>query len=178
MNGVFAPIQFGYDHPPRKCRLFNRTGATLKKGQVAMLDILGTQAETTSISPSADEGAGLSHNTTPAATAGLQAFPLLVAAEDIADNAAGEFIIEGRCEVAIVDDDVGSADVNRGDSLTVVNGVTYAQIHANGLRCVGVALEDGAADSTVTARTVDASSHLRWCYWVGGLVGINNNKDA
>lgn len=174
MNGVFAPIQFGYDHPVRKCRLFNRTGGTLKKGHIAMLDILGTQAETTSISPSADEGTGLSHNTTTAATAGLQKFPILVAAEEIADNAAGEFIIEGRCEVAIVDDDVGSADVNRGDALTVANNVKYAQIQAAGTRCVGVALEDGAADSNVTARKIDDDSHLRWCYWVGGLVALNN----
>lgn len=179
MNGnASAPISFGYDHPQRTCQLYNRTGATLKRGQIAMLDILGTQAETVSVSPSATEGTAAQHNTTPAATAGLQKFPLLVAMEDIADNAKGRFLIEGFGEVAIVDDDVGSADVNRGDALTVVNGVTYAQIQANGTRCVGVALEDGAADSAVVARTVDASSHLRWCYWVGGQVAINNNVDA
>ena len=169
MNGnAIAPITFGFDHPQRTCQLYNRTGAALKKGQTAMLDILGTQAETVSVSPSATEGTAVQHNTTPVATAGLQMFPILVAMEDIADNAKGRFCIEGLVEVAIVDDDVGSVDVNRGQALTVANGTTYAQIQANGTRCVGVALEDGAADSAVVARTVDASSHLRWCYWVGG----------
>lgn len=157
--------------PTNKVQFYNRTGATLKRGQFASVDLLGTQGESTSIVPAAD--GSCFGNLTAVATATLPGIPCVIAAEDIADNAIGYCYTQGSyIEYAAVDDDVGSADIDRGDLLTITNGATYASEWSTGLRAVGLALEDAAASSLTTARTVDASSHLRYCIFWGGIPGM------
>lgn len=159
--------------------VFNRTGATMIKGQVLMLDILGTQTATSFVPSAAGTGVGqvtsVYANGTPVATAGLQSFPMGVLLDDTCANGSqGRFRFYGECEVAVVDDDVGAADVVRGSSLTVANGNTYAQLQATTTRCLGLSFEQGAADSTVIPRLVDASSHRRFAFWNGLGFGCGN----
>lgn len=162
-HGDFLPREEGV--------FYNRTGATLLRGQVAMMDILATQAETTSIFPGGT-GPGTSSwdNLTPCVQAVLnQGAVLVVALSDILDNASGRCLIQGWIEVAVCDDDISTTDTDRGDGLSILvsESATAVQALANGGRLLGLALQDGAADSTDTDRLVNASSHLRWAFFNG-----------
>lgn len=170
-----ASIGLGAQYSPRKVQAYNRTGSTINRGQVAMVDILGTQAETTGTAPHSGNPAGAYANMTPVVqTAFEKGAPCYVCADEtIADNALGWWYMWGEVEVAVCDDDVSTTDIDKGDAVTILvsesaRAVQEVVTGGTGTRCVGLALEDAAADSTVTARTVDASSHLRYVLWLGG----------
>lgn len=139
---------------------FNRTGATRSAGDVGMLDILGTQAETTSIDPDEDS---VYANVTPAATAGLARFPMVVALEDIEDNKRGLWRCYGRVDVSVKDDAAATTDVDRGDGLSILNGDHDLEASATGNRVLGIALEDGLATG---------GPSLIKAVWFGGLFGV------
>jgi hypothetical protein len=161
---------------------YNRSGATVQKGQVCMADILNTQSETSGSPPYTGNPNGAYFNLGPIVQAtDTEGQPCYVAAETIADNALGKWVKCGECEVAICDDDVSTTDVDKGDRISVLvsqaaggGALTTggAEIQAwvtGGARTLGIALEDAAADSTTAARTVSATAHLRWCIWTGGI---------
>lgn len=126
---------------------FNRTGATRTKGQVAMLDVLRTQAETTSVV--VGEEASVFANLTPPATAGLPRFPMYVLLDDeCADNALGLWLGCGVADVSATDDDAATTDIDRGDGLSVLNGAFNLEASATGNRVLGVALADAAASGS------------------------------
>lgn len=182
MSHKTAQLNIGDVVETRKTQCYNRTGATLLKGQVAMVDKAGTQAETTE-----PYGVGSVNgpwaNLTPCTQAGVDnGYEVYVCLDDsVADNAAGNFGICGVFEVAVLDDDVSATDVDRGDALQILVSESATAVSewlskaTTGARHVGVAHEDAAADSTVTARTVDATSHLRWCHWWGGVAGLGTS---
>lgn len=152
---------------------YNRTGATVPRGGCAMLDILGTQAETTSIVPG--DPASVFANLTPVTQTEFEnGFPILVACADIADNALGLWFIAGVIEVAVVDDDVSTTDADRGNRASMLVsesavGLCEYVTGGTGTRNVGIFLEDGAASSATAARTYDASHHLRYVIYMGGI---------
>ncbi len=150
---------------------FNRTGATLEPGQVAMLDLLGTQTETTNNIPG-DSASGFA-NLTPVTQAGANAgFPIVVADVQIADGAKGRCLVAGIREVAVLDDDVSTTNVDIGDAIGILVSESAVAVQASAtddLRVLGIALEDAAATSADADRLIDASSHRRRCLWTGGI---------
>lgn len=164
---------------------YNRTGGTVLKGQAAMADILNTQTETSGSPPYSGTDVGAYNNLGPMTQAcDTEGQPCFVCLDgSIADNALGRWVAFGECEVAICDDDVSTTDVDKGDRISVLvsqaaspgggalttGGANIQAWVTGGARTLGIALEDAAADSTVTARMVDASAHLRWCLFIGGV---------
>jgi hypothetical protein len=176
---------FGYANfgDPIMRRGFNRTNAAIKAGQVAMLDISKTQTETTTLDGASSS---IQANLGPVTQALLAlGYPIWVAAEDMADNAEGQWIVYGYCDVAINDDDCGTTDIDIGEPVTclVSEAVTStgspAALTTGGGSCqavaavtdrsLGIACEDAAASSSNTDRTIDAGSHRRRVLWCGGL---------
>lgn len=157
---------------------FNRTGATLLKGQAAMIDILATQAETTSIFPGGSgEGTSSWGNLTPCTQAAInQGTPVVICLDDtVLDNKKGEFLIWGWDQIACLDDDISTTDADRGDGIAMLvsESAVALQALANGNRQLGLWLQDAAADSTDTDRLINASSHLRYGLWTGGWPSCN-----
>lgn len=184
-----SPLQTGDFLAVVENQFWNRTGRTIYKGMIVMLDWAAAQAESTSIQPGG-EGASIYGNVTiPTQTEIDAGYPLFVCKSDsIADNELGTFVLEGNCEVAIFDDDVSTTDVDADEALCILvsdNGGVggYAAqawaTSAGGARRLGIAFEDAAASEATAARAVlgftDGSgtvSHLRYCYWWGGNPGI------
>lgn len=167
------PLGIGDFVPNIEHQFWNRTGATLTKGQVAMVDLIGTQAESTSIIPGAD--GSCFGNLTPVTQASLEnGFPIVVCLDDsVADNALGKFGMVGVFPVSVLDDDVSTTDIDRGDpiSMVVSESAVSVQAFANGDRCLGIALADAAASSSGTAS-------LKSCIWYGGVPCFGMNLDA
>lgn len=171
-NGdVYATVKFPFT---------NRTGATMYKGQIGLLDLMGTQSESTSLVPG--ESGYRYGNVTPCTQPKLDwGHPAVVCMEEtLADNATGFFCLEGIVEVAVADDDACTTLVDKGDAVVVlvtgsavaVEGwVTGAPSGGTAPRTVGIALEDAAADSNNTDRTINATSHRRLVHWFGGRPG-------
>lgn len=159
----------------QQAKFFNRTGGSLKKGEYAMVDLLSTETETDSIDVG-DEGSVFA-NVTAVTQAGYDAgYPIVMCLEDsLADNAVmpGKFLLVGVADGSCLDDDFsGSTDTDIGDAMRIL--VSDSAKSAQGLaadtqRSIGIALEDGAADSTVTDRYIDTNSHRRRIYFFGGL---------
>ena len=182
-------IQVGDVFAVVKGQFYNRTGRVLYKGMIAMIDWAAAQAESTDIQPGG-EGASIYGNVTvPTQTEIDAGYPLVVCESDsVADNALGNFILKGNCEVAIFDDDVSTTDIDADEALCILvsdnSGVGgYAAqawaTSAGGARRLGISFEDAAASEATTARAVtgfnDGSgtvSHLRYCYWWGGEPGL------
>lgn len=157
-----------------KAPFFNRTGATLLRGQIAMVDILATQAESTSIVPGASGSCW--GNLTPCTQIGYDSgYPVVVCLADVDDNKKGLFLIQGHIEAGVLDADVSTSDAARGDplGLLVSESAVYCQKFANGDRLLGWAMEAAAATSADTDRLIDASAHLRFTYWTGGIPMCN-----
>lgn len=149
----------------------NRTGATLTTGQIAMLDLAGTQAETTSITVGAASSAFA--NVGPVTQQGHDdGFPIVVALEDIADNATGRFCLQGIVDVSTLADDASTTDVDQGDPVSCLVSESATSIQAAAVtahRNLGIALEDAAATSGPT---------LRRMLWWGGDPGKGMTRDA
>jgi len=164
----------------RKVKFYNRTGATINYGEGAMVDILATQAESTSIVPG--EEASVFSNVGPVTQAALEeANPIVVCAEPsgIADNAVGYFWLCGVIDVKVMQDDASTTDIDKGDGITIL--VSQAQAGGalttggaefqawvtggTGTRRLGFALEDAAASGTGTA---DLKKVVFW----GGIPGM------
>lgn len=143
---------------------FNRTGATLKKGHIVMLDVLKTATETTSVV--VGDEAGIYANVVAPATAGLAFFPMYVVGDDeIEDNKKGYLIASGPVEFMGRDDDAATTDIDAGDGVSVLNGQIALDASTTGNRVLGIALADAAASGS----TGDAS--LIPGMWWGGAWG-------
>jgi len=167
--GVFkgCPTSLGDHHGLVKQKFYNRTGATLNRGEVAMEDWLDTQAEVTSTSPGNEDG--IFANLTPVTQASLEeGFPIVVCLDaTVADNAVGNFLVYGYCEQTLVlKDDTSTADIDKGDriSMLVSESAIAVQAFATGAaagnRTLGIALEDAATG---------AGSSLKKTFWTGGV---------
>ena len=153
-------------------RFVNRTGATLYRGQIAMLDLRKTQAESTNLTPG-DSASGLG-NLTPCVQTDLNnGIPCVVALEDISDNVEGTCLIYGFAEIMCLDDDVSTTDADFGDGIGVLvaESATAAQAYVTGGRYMGTWLDEAAAATDASATQFDASSHRRWGLWMGGIPG-------
>lgn len=163
---------------------WNRTGETIKRGEVAMVDLQDTQAEVTASGFNEGDELSIWASTTPVTDALLESgFPAVVALEDIADNARGRFRLWGKVEVSVLDDDVSTTDIDRGERIQILTaeadsstpgalttgGAAVQSFVTGATRVLGIALQDAAATSADTDRLIDASAHLRWCFWTGGV---------
>ena len=148
---------------------YNRSGATRTKGQILMLDVLGTATETTSIVVG-DEASVYSNLTTPA-TAGLALFPMYVLLdESCEDNTLGLWLASGVAEISTRDDDVATTDVDRGDGIGILNAQVSAEASASGNRVLGIYLEDAAASGSA------GDAALKQALWWGGRWGAGLNQ--
>lgn len=159
--------------PEESAPFTNRTGATLALGQLAMVDLLGTEAESTSIERG-NSASGFA-NLTAITQAGYDAgFPIVACMEPagVADNKPGTFLICGVQDISVLDDDVSTTDTDKGDALRVLvseSAISTQALATDTQRSIGIALQDGAATSADTDRLIDASSHRRRVWFFGGL---------
>ncbi len=153
----------GLVRPRGSSHFFNRTGSTVLRGTVLMCDMDAGATETTS-TISEDEDGPYANVVTPIAADINKTFPIVVADEDIKDNTVGRCWTYGVIEIATVDDDVATTDVEQGDMVNFVaqGGSFGLQGWLTNTRALGLALEAGAAASSDTDRLYDASNHLRW----------------
>jgi hypothetical protein len=83
-----------------KARVVNRAGATLVKGSVAVMDILQSQAETTTATPGVE--GSIFGNIRGVYTAALDAHaPQVILLEDIDDNAEGYVCLRGVVQALV-----------------------------------------------------------------------------
>lgn len=155
---------------------YNRTGATLRRGQLAMIDLLDTQSEVTAGDFRDGSETSVFANLTPVTQASAEeGFPIVACLdEQVADNAVGTFLVWGVGDIAVLDDDVSTTDVDKGDrvSILVSESAVAAQAFVTGgtgSRVIGIALQDAAANSSDTDRLIDASSHRRTVFFTGGI---------
>lgn len=161
----------------------NRTGETLKKGMVVQLDLSQDATESTTIfvGGSAD---GLA-NVVACVQADIDdGGPVVVYAgdTDLVDNAKGVFVEYGIAEVAVLDDDETTTDLELARALGIlVSESAYA--------CQGKAAADhrgyglsgaAAAASGSTLETPDTAADysLVTCWWTGGVPLLGTTKDA
>lgn len=167
-----ADVTIGRNGPPprRLLQLYNRTGATIYKGQAAMLDVALTQAESLSFQPGAS--GQCYDNVGPCVQIGVDGgVPIYLCHDDsIADNALGWFLAEGLMRAIVLDDDVSTTDVDKLDAIGILvsESATALQGAASAGRRLGTAFEDAAAATDASATQYDASSHYRWVVWTGG----------
>lgn len=144
-----------FDKPIKKT-FVNRTGATLAKGDIVAVDLTGAsdEAETYAAFDSATDADTLHpfSNVVAVATAHLKGWVFAVAAETVADNAAGEFYLRGVIDVEVADSD--TSDVDAGDRITPVNAQTYAALGADAQVTVGIALEDAVSSGATTKKCI------------------------
>lgn len=157
----------GAVYSPVYVMAYNRTGATLSLGHVAMPDISGTQSETSGSAPHNGNPNGSYANVTPVTQTLLEnGYPIWVAAESIADNALGKFCMFGEIKVMVLGDTPATNEADKGDpiSMLVSDSAVAVQAWATGLtsgnRFLGIFLEDGGATTTTTTK---------WCLWTGGV---------
>lgn len=178
--------------PRRTATFINRTGATILLGELAMMDLAGTQAEVTTTAPG-DAGSHYA-NLTPITQAGYDAgYPIVVCMEPagVADNAKGEFLLEGVTDISILDDDITTTNVTEGGAVRVLvaeadsSGVTteasttpaaltVGGASAQGLaldtqRSIAIAVEVSATTGADTDRKIDFAAHRRKVWFFGGL---------
>ena len=142
---------FGF-HPPQAVTAdcYNRTGAALAKGEVAVLDVLGEATETTTWREQGPASAWT--NLVPVTTARLDSgLPLVIANEAIADDAYGSVsMCIGYVAEALVGTDNGATlTASAGDYVYFLNGATYCNIAGTtGEYVAGLVLEDVSVGGT------------------------------
>ena len=136
------PIQatlmgLGWTVPTDTCRVYNRSGAAVSKGDVMMFDFAQTATETTD-SLLGSDSSSFANTITPGGTQAVQFACYGVCLDDIADNGTGRIAVRGRLRV-------NTADVGVGVAL----GITPSshQLRDPGLaeKVVGISLENNAA---------------------------------
>lgn len=128
---------------------YNRTGATLNKGDVVAVDILASSTEATKVTPGGEES-GFA-NVIAMATANIGRI-LVVCLDDsgqgVGDNELGEFGIHGVFDVEVAP----STTLDAGEKLVGTNAQTYLSEWASGGNVVGLLLQD--AEATATTKLV------------------------
>jgi len=122
---------------------YNRTSATLNKGDVVAIDLLASSTEATKVS----EGGVASGwaNVISMATANIARILVVCVDDDpVEDNELGTFLIHGVVEVEVA----GSTDLDAGEKLVGTNGQTFLSEWATGGYVVGMLLEDATASAS------------------------------
>lgn len=124
--------------------LANRTGGALAAGDLVMFDMAASATETTNTK--VGDAASVFANVVAVTTAGSKAYPLAVAAEAIADNATGKFILRGIVETKV---QKGSGAVAVGDPLCAENASDeFLADLVDGAKIVGICQSAIADDDT------------------------------
>jgi hypothetical protein len=138
-------------------RLYNRSGAAVSEGDVCAIDLTGTESEVSTYptwladtTPTEGENPFANVTQVDATAPTTTETGIFVAAKEaIADNAIGEWVIQG---IAKVNSGVSSA-VTAGQRLRATSG-SYAVKNSTGAgdhRILGISLEAGATGSTASA---------------------------
>ena len=133
----FEQIALGHPvgfQPPQEVTAlcYNLTGGNVTKGHLGTLDLLGTNAATTSWDPATSNSAY--GNVVALADSELDyGVPVVVALEDIADGAEGQWqMCPGYIQYAAVgtDDDTALDEASAGDKVYFKDGKSYFNINA------------------------------------------------
>lgn len=143
-----------HNGPPLRTGYFwNRTGATLSKGHLAQVDILGasTEAQThAAFNPASHKDEEHPFNNLVAVdAAGDDGGWIVVALESIADNAQGLCAISGVVDIMLA----GSSAVAAGARIRAASGATTATAEADGLGVIGVAIDAGPTGTAAALGT-------------------------
>lgn len=173
--GTGKPVsRIGDVFPLETARVFNRTGATIAKGSIVMMDMAFSATETDSI-----EIGNVGHptaNVVACTQTGVDlGYPLVVALEAFDDNKAGTVVRTGFVKVLCLDDDAATTDADRGDGIGLL--VSESAIAAQGVattdhRLLGLWQEDAEASGSA------GDAALKEAYWVGGLPVVGYSRDA
>lgn len=161
----------------RDYTFINRTGATLYRGELAMLDFENTSTAATALTPGE---ASVFATLTPVVQAEFdEGFPVVVAAENIANGAKGRCYVCGVIQVAVCDDDASTTDVDVGDAISMLvtdNALSaVAYLTSTSFRKIGIALETAAASGGSLA---GGEATLKTCLFWGGIPGAGVSDDA
>lgn len=136
-----------------KVRATNRTGATVNKGDIIAFDLTGSDGDvdaygTNELDPF--------RNFIAVATAHLNGWIFGVVADtSIVNDAEGNIIVRGLCDVELADSDTSA--IAAGGTFTGTNAQTYASASADAGVVLGIALEAG----------VDTGATTKKCYFDG-----------
>ena len=166
-NVAIAGAPLGLQHGSQIIRrMFNRTGSTMVKGEVACVDLALLDALTTSYDVGVEGGAYSSMTVALAAVHLLDGTAHLgMAMESIADNAEGDYLFRGKVPflVPVVD---GGADSNLlvGDKMILVTATVDVECNqaATG-RIIGYPLND----ATVVVTSADSLMYFNGIDWMG-----------
>lgn len=160
---------------------FNRTGQTLVKGLVVMMDFALSATETDSTVPG-DPGHPTA-NVVPVTQAGYDnGYPILVCDEaTLADNKKGRFVASGLTEIAVLDDDESTTDVDAGDQISMLVSESAYAVQAQAAadhRVIGHAFEAAEASGGSITTPDGADAELKECLFHGGYPNLGYSRDA
>ncbi len=136
---------FGFAPWNIDARCYARGGA-FTAGQVGQLDLANTDEAVTN-NKVGDPASGWANIVVPTAT-GIKAYPLAVALEAIADDAAGQWRAEGIVYAYVVK---ASGNIAKGEALYAVSGQRYLTADGSaGVRVQATAEEGATAPTTPT----------------------------
>ncbi|HKK94580.1 MAG TPA: hypothetical protein VJ925_14190 [Longimicrobiales bacterium] len=132
-----------------RLQAYNRTGATLNKGDVVAVDILASSTEATKVAEGG-ETSGFA-NVISMATANIGRILVVCDDDAVEDNGLGNFVIHGVVEVEVN----GDTGLDAGEKLVGTDGQTYLSEWASGGNVVGLLLEDAEASATTKLAIFD-----------------------
>jgi hypothetical protein len=143
-------------------RCINRTGATLLRGQVAMLDWSAADGDTTTIPPGASTSRFV--NTIKPTTAGIEAgVPHVICLNDsVADNVEFDALYYGFEPLLAYNDASATTDIDKGDPIGCVNDQAFLEAGTANARIFGYWYEDAHA----------TLNQLKLAFWWGGVPGL------
>lgn len=143
-------------------RLVNRSGATLLRGQVGMLDWSAADGATTTIPPGASTSRFV--NTILPSSGGLEAgVPIVVCLDtSVADDAEYTGLYYGLEPLLAYNDASATTDIDKGDPIGGVASQAFLEAGIAGERILGFWFEDAHA----------TLNQLKMGFWWGGVPGL------
>lgn len=149
----------GLGHNEYAAFVRNRTGSALALGGVAQMDFALSATETTDFRANASTGA--SANVVGVTANGAKYYPIVLAAEAIADDAVGKVWLRANgVKAAVTKADTGGADTDTNDNVAIgdplfalASSVSLSADPVTDVKCVAIAQEAIADPGTDTATT-------------------------
>lgn len=160
--GQHGPAGTGLFPQPSPCRLINRTGVTLTRGAVVVVDLRLTATEATTFDIG-QENSGLANAVAPTAndiTGDPRVFAVLDE-DSLADNQEGRFVYDGPVRAIIKQGNATAQALEATDVLVVRTDGTLDFDTASGETIVAVPLEISGTSLAQNA------TELRWVLFAG-----------
>lgn len=165
---VGANPPYGWGGPePITCFVYNRTGATLARGDLCSFDMKLGEAETTNLRIG-DKAGFLANARTIAALNGVTSGQVCVAMEDIPDNGYGQVMLRGVIQCAVGTTAFAStADVNANQPLYCRASKVFFDIDTIGAAPSVGTVKRGVLLEDTSTFTANDQNELLWCFFDG-----------